>query len=108
MSNTNSELIAAAEVEMESAEKRRTKALSEIKLINATAQQEGRSNLSPEEDARVAELFAAKDRAKDEKAGIAARLASLQQVADEEREAEREAKEVRQTATAKPAVNLGI
>ncbi|GGZ80277.1 hypothetical protein ACFOOM_07605 [Streptomyces echinoruber] len=97
------ELIASIEVELEAAQKRRTKAAKEIELILAKAQQDGRSNLSVEEDERVAELFAARDQAKADIEGIQRKLENAQKVKAEEMERAEQAKQVRDTQTRKPA-----
>ncbi len=61
---TIDELIASIEVEHEAAIKRRDKASAEAKAILSLASQEGRSNLTAEEDERIAQLFVARDGAK--------------------------------------------
>lgn len=101
---TIDELIASIEVEHEAALKRRDKASAEVKAILAIAQQEGRSNLTEEEDQRVAELFAARDQAKSDAEGIKVKLANANKVKAEELEAQRAAKEdVKPTEARRPA-----
>ena len=53
---TIDELIASIEVELEAAYKRRDKATAEAKAILSLASQEGRANLTAEEDERIAQL----------------------------------------------------
>ena len=61
---TIDELIASIEVEHEAALKRRDKATAEAKAILSLAAQEGRANLTAEEDERLAQLAVARDGAK--------------------------------------------
>lgn len=85
------DLIAGIEVELEAAQKRGAKAVKEVELILSKAGQEGRSNLTPEEDERVAELFAARDQAKTDVAGIEVKLTNARKVkADEQERAEKQ------------------
>lgn len=99
---TIDELIASIEVELEAAQKRGNKAISEVKLITEVASKEGRANLTPEEDQRVAELFAARDAAKADAEGIKRKLANAVKVKEEEDEAARAASDTHQAAR-KPA-----
>jgi hypothetical protein len=78
------ELITSIEVEHEMTVKKRDKALAEIKAINAQATQEGRSNLTEDEDARVEELFATHERAKGDLVGITKKLDNARKGAAEE------------------------
>lgn len=103
MPGTIDDLIAAIEVELEAAQKRLKKCGAEVQLILDKAQQDGRSNLSAEEDERVAELFAARDQAKNDIAGIENKLATTQRLKTEEQEREAKQREVRETQTRKPA-----
>ncbi len=110
MPPTIDELIAATEVELEAAQKRRAKATAEIELILATANQEGRAVLSKEEDDRVIELFDAQARAKTDTEGIKVKLANAQKVKVEEAEAERLAKDsdqITRTLERRPAARDG-
>jgi HK97 family phage major capsid protein len=103
MPGTIDDLIAAIEVELEAAHKRQKKCGAEIQLILDKAQQDGRSNLSTEEDQRVAELFAARDQAKNDIAGIENKLANANKIKAEEMEREAKQKESRETQTRKPS-----
>lgn len=102
---TIDELIASIEVEKEAAVKRRNKAKIEIQAILGVAQQEGRSNLTEEEDQRVASLFEAQDEAKRDIEGIETKLLNAQRVQQEEKQEEKAAKEVTRTETRKPSYN---
>lgn len=97
------DLIASVEVELEACEKRRAKTLKERELIIATAQQEGRSNLTPEEDERIEELRAQHDAEKESEKGIRAKLATAQEVLEEETARERAQKETTRTEVKRPA-----
>jgi hypothetical protein len=97
---TIDELIASIEVELEAATKRRDKSAAEVKAILAVASQEGRSNLTEEEDDRVKLLFQSRDQAKEDMAGIQGKLANAQRVKAEEAEVLREAKESKPTPAA--------
>jgi HK97 family phage major capsid protein len=103
MPGTIDDLIASIEVELEAAHKRQKKCGAEIQLILDKAQQDGRSNLSTEEDQRVAELFAARDQAKNDIAGIENKLANANKIKAEEMEREAKQKESRATETRKPS-----
>jgi hypothetical protein len=97
---TIDDLIASHEVELEAAKKRRDKCTIEVKSILALAGQEGRSNLTPEEDDRVNELFGLRDKAKADIVGIQAKLSTSHRVKTEENEAIRAASETTPTPTA--------
>jgi hypothetical protein len=97
------ELIASIEVELEAAKKRRTKCAKEVELILGKAQQDGRSNLTAEEDDRVAELFAARDQSKTDIEGIERKLENAQKIKAEEMERQAEAKNVTPTQARRPA-----
>jgi hypothetical protein len=97
------DLIASIEVELEAAQKRRTKCGKEVELILASAQQDGRSALTVEEDERVAELFAARDQAATDIAGIQAKLENATRIKAEEMEREQQAREIAPTKTRKLA-----
>jgi hypothetical protein len=103
MPGTIDDLIASIEVELEAAQKRLKKCGAEVQLILDKAQQDGRSNLTVEEDERVAELFAARDQARNDIAGIEKKLATTQKLKVEEQEREARQKESRATETRKPA-----
>jgi hypothetical protein len=91
------DLITSIEVELEAEERQAAKAVNEAKLILKQAGDEGRSNLSPEEDVRVNELFVARDQSKKRIKGIQAKLEQARKAAAEEAE-EREA-QAEETAT---------
>ncbi|XUL91002.1 hypothetical protein ACQ86D_33870 [Streptomyces galilaeus] len=103
MPGTIDDLIASIEVELEAAQKRLKKCGAEVTLILNKAQEEGRSNLSTEEDARVAELFAARDQARNDIVGIESKLATTNKLKVEEQEREAKQKEFRETKTRTPA-----
>jgi hypothetical protein len=97
------DLIASIEVELEAAQKRRTKVRKEAELILAKAQQDGRSNLTVEEDERIAELFAARDQAKEDIEGIERKLENARTIKLEESERDEQQKKVRDVEVRKPA-----
>jgi hypothetical protein len=97
---TIDDLIAGIEVEREAAQKRRDKCSHEVKAILALAGQEGRSNLTPEEDERVTQLFVARDQAKADLRGIQTKLENADRIKAEEAEAVKQAREVKPTAAA--------
>ncbi|MFF6825045.1 phage major capsid protein [Streptomyces longwoodensis] len=103
MPGTIDDLIASIEVELEAAHKRHKKCGAEIQLILDKAQQDGRSNLEPDEDQRVTELFAARDQAKTDIAGIENKLANANKIKTEEMERAAAQKEQRATETRKPS-----
>jgi HK97 family phage major capsid protein len=103
MPGTIDDLIASIEVELEAAQKRLKKCGAEVQLILDKAQQDGRSNLTAEEDERVAELFAARDQARNDIAGIENKLATTQKLKTEEMEREAKQREVRATETRRPS-----
>ncbi|MGW3651894.1 hypothetical protein [Streptomyces sp. NPDC000878] len=103
MPGTIDDLIASIEVELEAAHKRRKKCGAEVQLILDKAQQDGRSNLSPDEDERVAELFAARDQAKNDISGVENKLANANKIKTEEMERAEQAKQVSATQTRKPS-----
>lgn len=82
------ELINSIEVELEQTTKKRDKAVTEVKYLLQTASTEGRANLTPDEDARVEELFATRDRANTELAGIQKKLESAKKAKLAEAEVE--------------------
>ncbi|GII89633.1 hypothetical protein Ssi03_76230 [Sphaerisporangium siamense] len=87
------DLIASIEVELEAAHKRRAKYRKEMELILSTAQQEGRSNLTAEEDERIAELTVKRDQAKADIEGIERKLDNAREVKAEERDHEAKQRE---------------
>jgi HK97 family phage major capsid protein len=91
---TIDELIASIEVELEAAHKRRNKAIAETKAILSIASQEGRANLTAEEDERIAQLAVARDGAKSDADGIKGKLANANKVKAEELENQRATDEV--------------
>ena len=103
MPGTIDDLIASIEVELEAAQKRLKKCGAEVQLILDKAQQDGRSSLTTEEDQRVAELFAARDQARNDITGIENKLATTNKLKVEEQEREAKQKEVRTTETRRPS-----
>ena len=99
---TIDELIASIEVEREAEEKREAKARAEIKLQIETAQREGRSNLTAEEDQRAEELFAQIEKSREAQDGIKQKLARATKVKADEAEAEARSREVRDTGVKLP------
>lgn len=97
---TIDELIASHEVELEAAEKRRSKTIAEAKSILALASQEARSNVTTEEQERIDQLKEARDQAKKDILGIKNKLAQAQSIKAEEMEVQRAAKEVTATPAA--------
>ena len=100
---TIDELIASIEVELEAAHKRRNKAIAETKAILSIASQEGRANLTAEEDERIAQLAVARDGAKADAEGIKAKLANANRVKAEELENSRANEQVTATGVQLPA-----
>ena len=94
------ELRARVEVELEAAIKRQDKARAEIQLIHDTASQEGRSNLTEGESARVKALFDGIDLAKVQEAGVRSKLANVIRLEGEEAEVEARAEENEPTRAA--------
>lgn len=74
---TFDELILSAEVERESAQKRVERALESIKYVHAKARQEGRAQLTGEEDTEVAGQMANHERAKKDLLGVESKLGQL-------------------------------
>ncbi len=68
------ELINSIQVELEMAVKERDKAVAEVKYILGKCSQEGRANLTEEEDDRVKYLFDLRDRRNADLVGINAKL----------------------------------
>jgi len=94
---TIDELIASIEVELEAAHKRRDKAIAEAKAILSLASQEGRANLTAEEDERIAQLAVARDGAKSDAEGIKVKLSNANKIKGEELETGRAEREVTPT-----------
>lgn len=103
MPGTIDDLIASIEVELEAAQKRLKKCGAEVQLILDKAQQDGRSALTVEEDERVAELFAARDQARNDISGIENKLATTNKLKVEEMEREAKQREAKPTEARKPA-----
>jgi HK97 family phage major capsid protein len=85
---TLDELILSIEVEREQALKKRDRAIAEVKTILAKARNDGRANLTEEEDADCNAAFARRDQAKKELAGIDAKMANAKRARDAEEEVE--------------------
>ncbi|MBM0257378.1 hypothetical protein [Micromonospora sp. 4G55] len=85
---TLDELILSIEVEQEQATKKRDRAIAEVKTILAKARNDGRANLTPEEDADVKAAFARRNQAKQDLVGIASKMANARMAKDAEDEAE--------------------
>jgi hypothetical protein len=98
------DLIATIEVELEACQKRAAKTLKERELIITQAQQEGRSNLTEEEDDRIeAAARQQHDAEKESEKGIRAKLATANEVKAESDENEKKAREVKSTGVRKPS-----
>jgi HK97 family phage major capsid protein len=102
---TIDDIIAGIEVELEAAKKRRDKTIHQVKTILAQAAQEGRANLTQEEDATTAQLFAERDQAKADIRGIQTKLENAERVKTEERAADDAAREVKPTPAAAKAAS---
>ncbi|MFW6034065.1 MAG: phage major capsid protein, partial [bacterium] len=100
---TLEELILSIEVEREQAIKKRDRAVAEVKAILAKARQEGRANLSEEEETDVQSAFAKRDQAKRELEGIDTKLANAKRA----KEAEDEAQQQQDQRVADPATREG-
>ena len=85
---TIEELILSIEVELEQATKRRDRAVAEVKGILGRAKAEGRSNLTPEEDADVQAAFKTRGQAVLDIAGIGSKLENAKRVKQAEDETE--------------------
>lgn len=85
---TMEELILSIEVERDQAIKRRDRAIAEVKTILATARQDGRANLTEEEDADVKSAFEKRDIAKRDLDGIESKLSNARRAKDAEDEVE--------------------
>jgi hypothetical protein len=102
-STTIEDLEAGTEFELEAAQKRRTKTTLEIKSIIAQAGQEGRSNLTPEEDDRVTQLFAAKDACSRDIEGIEGKLGKVKLLKAAELSERATLNDTKSTGVRKPA-----
>ena len=100
---TITETISAIEVELEATERRHDRALAEAKLILNTATQEGRSNLTAEEEEQVQALRETRDQAKKDIRGIKKKLDEAEQVRTEELENEKALAERKSTGASRPA-----
>lgn len=104
---TIDDVVLSIEAERDHAIKRRDRALAEVKTILAKAKQDGRANLTPEEDADVKSAWEKRDLAKNDLVGINRKLAEAQRVQTEEREAdqalEQRTADPKTAAGAKPA-----
>jgi hypothetical protein len=100
---TIDELIASIEVEHEAALKRRDKATAEAKAILSLAAQEGRANLTAEEDERLAQLAVARDGAKADAEGVKVKLSNANKIKGEELEAQRSSEQVTATGATLPS-----
>ncbi len=97
---TIDELIASIEVELEAAQKRAAKSVAEAKAILSLASQEGRANLTAEEEERIAQLFVARDGAQSDAGSIRKKLANATKIKAEELDNHREAQQATPTAAA--------
>ena len=99
------ELITKIEVEEESTARRRDKCNTEIAMILNLADQEGRANLTADEQARCDELNATSKRCKDDLVGIRSKLERARQAKVEELEiaADSEERSPTNAASTKPA-----
>lgn len=93
--NTIDQLVAQIEVEIEQARKRRDRATAERKTILATAQSEGRANLTDEEDREFEKFGQAVEQAKRDIEGAQEKLANATKVQAEEREAQAKANDIK-------------
>lgn len=100
---TMNDLIASIEVELEAAQRREAKNIKEAELILQKAQQEGRSNVTEEEGARIEELRDERAKLKDEIRGIKGKLADANEIKLEEEARTKEAAESNPTSVRKPA-----
>ena len=102
------DLIAGIEVELEACQKRAAKTLKEREYIIQKAQQEGRSNLTEEEDKRIEELRDAHASEKENEKGIRAKLATATEVAAEEEQRVKAEKDTKATDARKPAYDRAV
>lgn len=85
---TLEELILSIEVEEEQSVKKRDRAIAEVKNILAKARNDGRANLTEEEDADADAAFKRRDNAIKELEGIRSKLAKAKKAQEAEREIE--------------------
>jgi hypothetical protein len=85
---TMEELILSIEVERDQALKRRDRAIAEVKTILGTARNDGRANLTEEEDADVKSAFQKRDIAARELSGIESKLANARKAKELEDDVE--------------------
>lgn len=85
---TIDDLIMSIEVEREQTQKRYERATAEINNTLAKAKNEGRANLTADEDRDIDQAFAVRDRSKIDLAGIDNKLTRAQKVKGEEADAE--------------------
>lgn len=99
------ELITKIEVEEESTVRRRDKCNAEVSMILALADQEGRANLTADEQSRCDELAATSKRCKEDLVGIRQKLQRAREAKAEELEiaADTEQREQTTAASTKPA-----
>jgi hypothetical protein len=83
---TIEDLITSIEVEQDQAIKRKERAIATVKSILARARQDGRANLTEEEDADVKASFVTRDKAELELTGIASKLLQARKVKTAEEE----------------------
>jgi hypothetical protein len=102
---TLQELVATIEVDIEQTHAKKLRALKEREFILQKVQQEGRPTLTEEEDARYDELRVRGEEEDEREAGLRKRLAQAQEIAAEEKENERAARDTKPTPAKKPAYN---
>lgn len=85
---TLDELIMSIEVEQDQATKRRDRAIAEVKAILSKARNDGRANLTEEEDADVKTAFARRDQANKDLGGIQNKLTQAKRAKAAEDEVE--------------------
>lgn len=100
---TLEELILSIEVEREQAQKKRVRALAEVKTILAKARSEGRANLTEEEDADCEQAFSRRNAAEKELKGIDDKLSKARKAQD----AERDIEAAQEQRTADPKTTAG-
>src|SRR5512138_3018088 len=100
---TFDDLIASIEVELEAAQKRAAKYIKEQELILQRAQQEGRTNLTEEEDQRIEELRELRDKEKSAIKGIRAKLDNALEVKAEDEQRQKDQSTSQPTGVRKPA-----
>jgi HK97 family phage major capsid protein len=104
---TFDELILSQEVQLEQSQKQRERAVAEMRMILAKAKNEGRANLTEEEDADMVRAAERRDKYEREIRGIQAQLSKTREAAEHEAQLERDAATIRtdphNTTQAKPA-----